>query len=238
MVCRPRFEIAWGGNWSREHRRRCQESAEIVVGFAADFAERHNIEVRQNKRFTFCKRRPNTRFQGMCHGPTDIRVAVNRHLLGRGQLLGPSFTMVESGLHESIHAYRFERYTPDPNERDYPEHSLHEGLALASGLIAFKPPSSPSSLRGLAGMIERFDPRVASLKPGDYEKYVNQMIATGGDERARRHWLNSRPDHLNLCESVGLVGVTALLDEGVAFADILDTPASEVLKSGVELVEG
>ena len=234
----PSTEIAWGGSWSRAQRRRCHEVAKSVVTFVSDFASENAIEIREPKRFTFVQGRPSSPIKGLCSDARSIRLILNKHHVSRGEFEESSFEILETGVHESMHAYRFERY-PDHLMKwpDYAEHSVHEGLAYASGVIAFRPSTSTVGLVDLARSIELVDPEVDAFQPEELARNIRLMISGRHDESRYGYYLRNRPGRHNICESMGSVAITTLLDNNVPFPDILDAPADQVMHTAADIID-
>ena len=237
MASSQSFEVAWGGNWNRAHRARWHGVAEQVTGFVATFTEDEEIEVHKPKRFTFCKRRPNSLSEGICEGPSNISIAVNIHRLARGEALRARFDQLNTGLHEAIHALRYERFPAEAGEDiDYPEHATHEGLAYVGCILAFRPSTSPSTVRQLAHCVQSLDRRAQFLTPDTFARNVDTMINDRHRAERSGHWMASRRCEQGLAESMGIIGVSTLIDGGIRFADILNMPAPDMLMTAADVM--
>lgn len=230
----PSFEVAWGGAWNRSQRKKCRQAAEVVVGFAADFVQSQAIEVRSPKLFSFCKRRPNIPYAGACYDAQRIDIVVNRHTVTRGTVDDDIFLLTEAGVHESIHALRYERFDDDYN---HAEHAVQEGLAYAGSVMAFLPPGGIRSYRDLLASIEPQDARV--MKSGDSElsNYLQLLVNSRYSQQEYNWWMRPQSRKLNLCESVGIVAVTTLLDHGALLVDLIDEPAAEILSDAADILK-
>ncbi len=230
----PSFEVAWGGAWNRSQRKKCRQAAEVVVGFAADFIESQDIEVRSPKRFSFCKRRPNIPYAGTCYDAQRIDIVVNRHTVARGTVDDDVFLLTEAGVHESIHALRYERFDDDYN---HAEHAVQEGLAYAGGVMAFMPAGGIRSYRDLVASIEPHDRRVAQSSNSGLSDYLHLLINSKYSQQEYSWWMVPQSRTHNQCESVGMIAVTTLLDEGALLADLIDMPAVEVLLGAADIIK-
>lgn len=250
MAGSPEFTVEWGGSWTRSSRARTRELAESIVGFAAGFAQDQSIEVREPKRFQFCRRRPNTKFAGLCEDPQKVSIAVNRREVARGTVSnGYTFDVMEAGVHEAVHALRFERFPVKNHDyADFAEHAVQEGLAYTSGLLAFRPKGGSASFLELAQRIYRLDARISRavrvenprrvrhVTPVQFSAAVNHLLSSTGDPNHFSYWRSARSNENDLSESIGILGVAKLLDEGCAFADLLDAPAEQVLRLATEAI--
>lgn len=218
-----------------------------MVGFTEEFTQEQSIEVREPKKFRFFRRRPSGRYAGGCGDSQKIEIAVNRHDLARDSILMEDvLEMLDTGLHEFVHALRFERF---PAERhgfaDYPEHAIHEGLAYTGGLFDLQTGEmSGSSILALAQKVYAFDRRLAlpceelGAVPQKFADITKQLLASTGKSNDFYYWRRSRPRDNDLSETVGIIAVATLLDAGSTFADLLDYPAEQVLESALDAVRG